>query len=655
MNQEIKDLIDVSRFYGRNKDYVIAGGGNTSFKDNEHLWVKASGAGLADITEDGFVVMDRKKLAGIPEQDFSDDPVLREQQVKEVLYASRLDPDTNLRPSVETSLHDAITYSYVVHLHPTLVNALMCSADSRALCQELFTDALYIPYTDPGYTLFMKVYREIEHYRKSNRCDPSVIFLENHGVFVGANSIGEVKKTYEKINNVLTDRVKEPVSTEPLGIAGDITEWLPALRMLFSSEGLKTCSLRHNEVVAKFYGDEAAFSKVSRPFTPDMIVYCRSGYLYIEHSETPADIIASVKKKLPAFIEKYGCLPKIVVIKNIGFLAVDDTWQAAQTCLDVYEDLMKVSWYAGSFGGHRFMTDEQIRFIDNWEVEHYRRKLAKGLEGTGKVQGRVAVVTGGAMGFGAGIVESLAEQGASVVIADINEDSGKKLVRSLSGKSKNGIRFVYTDVGDEADVRKMVKDTVACFGGLDLMISNAGILHAGTIEEMQTGTFERMTRVNYFAYFYCVKHAAAVMKVQHAYNKTHFYDIIQINSKSGLAGSNKNFAYAGSKFGGIGLTQSFALELMPYNIKVNAICPGNFFEGPLWADPDTGLFVQYLRAGKVPGAQNVDDVKKHYERQVPAGRGCRVEDVAKAIYYLVEQEYETGQALPVTGGQVMLH
>jgi sorbitol-6-phosphate 2-dehydrogenase len=94
---------------------------------------------------------------------------------------------------------------------------------------------------------------------------------------------------------------------------------------------------------------------------------------------------------------------------------------------------------------------------------------------------------------------------------------------------------------------------------------------------------------------------------------------------------------------------------MPHRIKVNSICPGNFFEGPLWSDPGNGLFVQYLRAGKVPGAKNIEDVRKHYERQVPAGRGCRVEDVMKAIYYLVEQEYETGQAVPVTGGQEMLN
>jgi NAD(P)-dependent dehydrogenase (short-subunit alcohol dehydrogenase family) len=144
------------------------------------------------------------------------------------------------------------------------------------------------------------------------------------------------------------------------------------------------------------------------------------------------------------------------------------------------------------------------------------------------------------------------------------------------------------------------------------------------------------------------------MKLQNKFKPDHFTDIIQINSKSGLKGSNKNFAYAGGKFGGIGLTESFALELMPYKIKVNSVCPGNFFDGPLWSDPDNGLFVQYLKAGKVSGARTIGDVKAHYEKQVPAGRGCEVTDVMRAICYIIEQEYETGQAVPVTGGQEML-
>jgi NAD(P)-dependent dehydrogenase (short-subunit alcohol dehydrogenase family) len=189
---------------------------------------------------------------------------------------------------------------------------------------------------------------------------------------------------------------------------------------------------------------------------------------------------------------------------------------------------------------------------------------------------------------------------------------------------------------------------------LDLFISNAGVLKAGSLDEIEPEVFDFVTGVNYKGYFICAKYASEILKIQAKYKDGYYTDIIQINSKSGLKGSNKNFAYAGSKFGGVGLSQSFALELIPYGIKVNSICPGNFFDGPLWSDPKNGLFVQYLHAGKVPGAKKIEEVRRYYEEQVPAGRGCRVEDVMKAVYYVIDQIYETGQAIPVTGGQIML-
>jgi sorbitol-6-phosphate 2-dehydrogenase len=202
----------------------------------------------------------------------------------------------------------------------------------------------------------------------------------------------------------------------------------------------------------------------------------------------------------------------------------------------------------------------------------------------------------------------------------------------------------------------MVESIVLELGGFDLFISNAGVLKAGPVTELSLKDFNFVTSVNYVGFFICSKHIAPILAIQNrAAGGRYFSDIIQINSKSGLEGSNKNGAYAGSKFGGIGLVQSFALELVTDNIKVNAVCPGNFFEGPLWADPDRGLFVQYLNAGKVPGAKTIADVKSFYEKKVPMGRGCRPADVVRAICSIVEQEYETGQAVPVTGGQVMLN
>ncbi|TVR33668.1 MAG: SDR family NAD(P)-dependent oxidoreductase [Spirochaetaceae bacterium] len=276
--------------------------------------------------------------------------------------------------------------------------------------------------------------------------------------------------------------------------------------------------------------------------------------------------------------------------------------------------------------------------------------------------GKLAVVTGGAQGFGAEIARMLCAVGATVVVADLNADGAATAAQELNARSgRRAALSCAVDVSDEASVEAMMSTISAEVGGIDLFVSNAGVLKAGSVTTLPLKDFEFVTQVNYTGFFLCTKHAAPLMALQwraaRAIAEDHagyFSDIIQINSKSGLEGSNKNAAYAGAKFGGIGLVQSFAKELVSDGIKVNAICPGNFFEGPLWSDPDRGLFTQYLKAGKVPGATSIDDVKRHYEQQVPMGRGCRGEDVVRAILYAVEQKYETGQAIPVTGGQVML-
>lgn len=271
----------------------------------------------------------------------------------------------------------------------------------------------------------------------------------------------------------------------------------------------------------------------------------------------------------------------------------------------------------------------------------------------GRLANKISIVTGSAQGFGAGIALHMLEEGASVVIADLNIDLARSYCQKLEDRFPGRTLAVRVDVSDEHSVRGMFEETVRRFGGVDVLVNNAGVVKAGAIDELTLAQFEFVTRVNYNAYFLCARYASIVMKAQRLYSREMF-DIIQVNSKSGLEGSKRNFAYAGSKFGGIGLTQSFAKELADYGIKVNAVCPGNYLDGPLWCDPEKGLFVQYLNAGKVPGAQTVEDVRRYYESKVPLGRGCLPIDVARAIFYCVEQKYETGQAIPVTGGQNML-
>jgi NAD(P)-dependent dehydrogenase (short-subunit alcohol dehydrogenase family)/rhamnose utilization protein RhaD (predicted bifunctional aldolase and dehydrogenase) len=656
MRPEIKELLAISDFYGRNKEFVIAGGGNTSFKDDKTIWIKASGTPLAGITEEGLVALSREKLHVISAAEYHDDPLLREEEVKRDLLAAVLDSSGGKRPSVETSLHELIRYQFVVHLHPTLLNGILCSRNANSLIAKLFGDkVLFVPYTDPGYTLFKTLEAGIIKYREKTGADPKIIFLENHGSFVSADTTEEIRETYDKIIAIIKGLIEPVGEYNVLPKDDSLTKILPAIRMLLSEETPKVIRSRHNSLISLYYGSQADFQKISHPLTPDIIVYCKHRYIYIEQVSTPERIFESFRSQLERFVKEYGFSPKVVVIKGKGVFAIEESVAAAETVLDVFEDLIRISHYASFCGGTKLLTPGQVSFIDKWEVENYRRKVSKAGGSHNSLKNKIAIVTGGAQGFGAGIAESLKKLGANVVIADINPDTGIVFTSSLNNIASSSMAvFVQTDVSDPESVRELVSAAVREFGGLDIMISNAGVLRAGGLDEMDPDLFSDTTRINYNGYFHCAKYASEVMKIQTAEKPGYFCDIIQINSKSGLRGSNRNFAYAGAKFGGIGLTQSFALELAPFSIKVNSICPGNFYEGPLWSDPRNGLFVQYLKAGKVPGAKTIDDVRKYYEEQVPLKRGCRLEDVMKAVVYVIGQEYETGQAIPVTGGQVML-
>ncbi len=650
----IRDLIYISRFYGQDNRFVIAGGGNTSYKNKEKIWVKASGAALATITEDGFALLDRSQLDKMSEKEYSPDPVEREEQVKNDLAEAAL--TKGKRPSVETSMHNVIDYPFVVHLHPTAVNGLMCAQNAETELKRLFGEkALYVEYTDPGYVLFKKVYDRIKEFRTAYSEEPQVIWLQNHGIFVAAATIAEIQSIYSEILQKLEDALSVPLPAGERDTCRCTEEVLPALRMMLSDNGLKTLKVRKNELVKFYYDSPDNQEDIAKPFTPDAIVYCKSNYIFL-NGDTPEAILDEARKKIPLFREKLGYQPKVLLIKGIGLVAVGDNAAQCDIILDVFEDAMKVSFLSQSFGGPHPMTQEQIDFIDNWEVENYRRSVSAGTS-RGRAENKTIVITGAAQGFGEGIGRCLIREGANIVIADLNEEAGKATADDFNRIAKsNRAFFVKTNVSDTASLENLIHETVCRFGAIDCFISNAGVLRAGDLDDMTPENFDFVTKINYNAYFYCAKVVSKIMKLQTKYAPDdYFADIIQINSKSGLEGSKANFAYAGGKFGGIGLTQSFALELAPYRIKVNAVCPGNFYEGPLWSDPEKGLFVQYLNAGKVPGAKTIEDVKAFYLSKVPMRKGCTPEDVTKGVLYLMDQCGETGQALPVTGGQVMLN
>lgn len=258
------------------------------------------------------------------------------------------------------------------------------------------------------------------------------------------------------------------------------------------------------------------------------------------------------------------------------------------------------------------------------------------------INDRVAVVTGAAQGLGRALCERLLREGCKVVMGDIQEDVVQNTAKEISEEFGGTAIGVKVDVTREEECEALVQTAINEFGRVDIAVANAAILIAEEITVADAAKWAKVIQVNLIGYFNFAKQAAIVMK------KAGKGSIIQINSKSGKKGSFKNSAYAAGKFGGIGLTQSIALDLAEYGVRVNSICPGNMLDSPLWVN---SLYSQYAKKLGITEAE----VRQRYIDQVPMKRGCSYDDVANVLVFLASDasSYMTGQGINVTGGQEM--
>ncbi len=254
-----------------------------------------------------------------------------------------------------------------------------------------------------------------------------------------------------------------------------------------------------------------------------------------------------------------------------------------------------------------------------------------------KLEGKVVAITGAAQGLGRALAQRCAEEGAKVVVGDMNLEGAEETAGLLEDALAKKV-----DVTKYEDCEAFATAAIEKYGRVDVLIANAAIVISGEVENFDSEKWKLVVDVNLCGCFNTIKAFVPYFKKQGG------GAVVQINSKSGKKGSAKNSAYAASKFGGIGLVESLALELAEDNIRVNAICPGNMLDSPLWVN---SLFKQYAQNQGI----TEEEVRQKYINQVPMKRGCQYEDVANCMIFLASEDssYMTGQAINVTGGQQM--
>lgn len=349
----LQTITQLSHEFGT-RDFVRGGGGNTSCKDASTLWVKPSGTTLAGLTPESFVAIDRKKLSELYQVTPPDDASGREALVKEIMGKAVL-PETPGRASVEAPLHDSLAARYIVHTHPATVNGMTCAIDGKAAAAELFPNALWLDYIDPGYTLCMQVRREIQAYEQANGKQPQIILLKNHGVFVAADSPEEIREIYAGIRSKLMDRYQQAALSVELDIAS-----LPSADTVTAAEAKIREAMGNAAMCVAASG---MFAYAAGPISPDHIVYSKS-YPFVGEP---------TKESISDFKSQHGYAPQVMVFAD-GIFGVTESAKGADLALELAQDGSLVQKLAAAFGGIDYMTDRARAFIENWEVESYRKK-----------------------------------------------------------------------------------------------------------------------------------------------------------------------------------------------------------------------------------------------------------------------------------------
>ena len=652
MNKALTDLIKISNIVGKDKTLVQGGGGNTSVKtaDGKFMYIKASGTALKDMNEkNGWRKVDVNRVLTILQDDLFAklDTSTREVEVVNRLSLACVDGlQSGARPSVEAHLH-AILSRCIIHLHPDAVGAYVNAKNGKAEIEKLFKGEkkppLWIPYVDPGFILAKKVAKLVAEYKKINGSEPSVIFLEKHGLFVSADTPDAALRGVRKVIKLCASKLKPSKSVKVKAVKPDEVKSIKLCirRAVYEAAGVRVLTGFYNdEVIASFMARKDAKQLLSAgAITPDELVYANGPAVWLEKCN-----YNSILRTLCRQVNAGQKTSAAFLIKGVGLFVVG-TIKTMPVIKDIVKSSMFIRTKACGFGGILALNKRQRDFINNWEAEAFRKTVAGGT-GQGLLTGRVAVVTGAGSGLGRNIALGLAKDGANIALVDIDDKSAEQTSEIIKEKYPASATLVLKcDVTSQSMVGDTFNSLVENWGGLDILVNAAGVAPAFSLVDLPVEKWRFALEINLTGYYLMAQAAAKIMIEQQIGGS-----IVNISSKSGIDASKNNTPYNATKAGELHMSRGWAMELGAHNIRVNCICPGNVFEGSKIWNPE------YIKVCAKKYGIKPEEVIPYYVNKTMLRREIKGQDIADGVVFLASDRSRmiTAQTLVVDAGQAVV-
>jgi len=662
-------LVLRSRWIGSDPKLCLWGGGNTSTKTTEKnpfggetkvIWVKGSGSDMKVCERKHFTPLDLQKLLSLLSiKNMSDEMMV------DYIAQTQLSPKAP-RASIEALLHAFIPYSDIDHSHADAVLSITNNTKNLQLFKKLYGDELlWIPYVKPGFELSKRVYAA---FQKNKRAKGAM--LEKHGVITWGNSSRQsYSRMIEMVSRAENFIEKQARGKNKIMFGGRrvrelstndrekfLHKFLPAIRNVVSRGKRMILTVNSSNGVLEFVNSKkgALISQVGCA-TPDHMLRTKGRPLFLKIKNSANDL---TEKNIIAQIENYAKAhgryfkrfkspgmqmldpyPRIILIPQIGIVATGKDLAAAKECSEIYEHSISAMRGAETLGKYKSLPLSKIFEMEYWPLELYKLSLAPA---EALLARKIAFVTGAAGSIGRAISEKLVKEGAHVVLTDLNEEKAKeeaeKINQSTKSKRTVGLKL---DVTNEASVKQALEKTILKFGGLDLVISNAGIAHISSIDRLSLSDWDKSLKVNATGHFLVAREAVKIFKQQKLGG-----NLIFIATKNVMAPGKDFGAYSASKSAEAQLAKIIAIEGGEFNIRSNIVNPDGVFE-------NSGLWNQKVREERaksygIPAAKLEDFYKNRNLMKIR----ILPEDVANSVFFLASDlsAKTTGCTITVDGG-----